>query len=186
MLAEQYLVVALAAILAAFLVRRLAMTSRAWRFHGDMLVICPENRQPAEVNVNMLRAAVGELVGRPHLELNDCSRWPERAGCEQDCLWQIERNPKEHRVWNIAAKWFEGKKCALCRKPIEPVSHMDHPPALMKMVDRKTVEWRNVPVERLPAAFAESVPVCWSCHMTETFLRKFPGCAVIRPFGRDI
>jgi hypothetical protein len=186
MLTEQYLVIALAAIVAAFVVRRLIVALRAWRFHGQMLVTCPESQSAVSVRVATFRAAAGEFVNRPHLELSDCSRWPEMAGCGQDCVRQIEENPGEHRVWNIAAKWFAGKKCVLCRKPIEPVSHLDHAPALMKMVGRQTFEWRNLPTEDLPAAFAECAPVCWSCHMTETFLQKFPGRAVVRPWGRNI
>lgn len=186
MLTEQYLLVGLAAIVVAFVIRRLIMTSRAWKFHGQMLVTCPETQKPAAVHVATFHAAVGEFLNRSHLELNECSRWPEREDCDQDCLCQVEQNPEEHRVWNIATKWFEGKKCALCRKPIETVSHMDHAPALMRIADRKTVEWRNLPAEQLPDAFADSLPVCWSCHMTETFLRKFPGRAVVRPFHREI
>jgi hypothetical protein len=186
MLTEQYLLIALVAIVAAFVIRRVIVTSQAWKFHGRMLVTCPETKKPAAVDVATFRFAVGEFLNRPHLELKDCSRWPEREDCKQDCLFQIEGDPEDRRVWNIAAKWFQGKKCALCRKPIEPVSHMDHAPALMKTVDRKTVEWTNLPAEQLPEAFEDSIPVCWSCHMTETFLRKFPGRAVVRPFHREI
>jgi hypothetical protein len=186
MITEEYLLIALAAIAAVIVGRRLAASMYAWKFRGPMLVTCPENQNAAAVKVAVFRAAVDEFAGRQRLQLKDCSRWPERQECDRNCLRQIERNPDEHRVWNVAAKWFAGKKCVLCRKPIEPVSHFDHAPALMKIVDRKTVEWTNVSFEKLPAAFAECVPVCWSCHMTETFLRKFPGRAVVRPFHREI
>jgi hypothetical protein len=55
-------------------------------------------------------------------------------------------------------------------------------PALMRIPDCKTVEWKDLPAEQLPAAFSECVPVCWSFHMTEAFLRKFPERAVVRPW----
>jgi hypothetical protein len=186
MITEQYLLIALTAIAAVIVSRRLIASTHAWKFRGPMLVTCPENQNAAAVKVAALRAAVGEFVGRRRIELKDCSRWPDRQECDRSCSRQVEQNPDEHRVWNVAAKWFTGKKCVLCRKPIEPVSRLDHAPALMKMIDRSTVEWRNVPIEKLPEAFAESVPVCWSCHMTETLLRKFPGRAVVRPFHREI
>ena len=84
-----------------------------------------------------------------------CTLWPERRDCDQDCLREIEKTPKDHRVWNIASEWFTGKKCVYCRKPIEAVSHVDHAPALMRIADHRTVEWKDLPPEQLPAAFAE-------------------------------
>lgn len=182
MATEQYLVIALLVIAAAFLTRRLVAAAYAWKYHGMMLVTCPENHKPAAVKVATARAALHEFIKRGHLELGDCSRFHGRPDCDQDCLREIEDSPAEHRVWNIASQWFQGKQCVYCHKPIEPPSHIDHAPALMRIVDRKTVEWKNLPAEELPNAFAECVPVCWSCHMTETFLRKFPEKAVVRPW----
>jgi hypothetical protein len=147
-----------------------------------MLVTCPETRKPAAVRVGIFRAALREFLNRGHVELCSCTRWPERQDCDQDCLREIEKTPKDRRVWNIASEWFAGKKCVYCRKPIEAVSHVDRPPALMRIADHRTVEWKDLPPEQLPAAFAECAPVCWSCHTTETFLRKFPGRAVQRPW----
>jgi hypothetical protein len=186
MLTEEYLLVALAAIVVVFLFRRLIASTYAWKFRGRLLVTCPENQRPAVVRMSALRAALGEFVNRSHLEVSDCSRWPEQGHCPQECVCQIERNPDEHRLWNVAAKWFDGKECAICHKPIERLSHMDHSPAVMNPASRKTVEWENLPPEQLPAVFAESVPVCWSCHIAETFLRKFPGSTVARHFHREI
>jgi hypothetical protein len=182
MTTEQYLVIALLAITAAFLIRRIVAAVSAWKYHGLMLVTCPETRRPAAVRVGIARAALREFVNRGHIELCSCSRWPERGDCDQDCLPEIEKAPEDHRVWQIASEWFAGKKCAFCRKPIERVSHLDHAPALVRIADRMTVEWRDLPAEDLPGAFSECAPACWSCHMTETFLRKFPGRAVVRPW----
>jgi len=182
MTTEQYLVVVLLAIAAAFLIRRLVQATYMWKYRGRMLVVCPENMRTAAVKVATLRAALGGLVNRGHLSLCECSRFHGRPDCDQACVRQIERHPGEHRVWNIASDWFAGMKCSYCGKPIERLSHLDHAPALMKIRDRKTVEWKDLPPEQLPDAFSESVPVCWSCHTTETFLQKFPGRAVERPW----
>lgn len=179
---EQYLVIALLLIVAAFVIRRLLFATRAWKFRGLMLVTCPENQKPAAVKVATVRAAAHEFVNRGRLELNDCSRFHGKPDCDQDCLREIEDSPEAHRVWNIASQWFAGKQCVYCHKPIEPPSHIDHAPALMRMADRKAIEWTRLPAEELPHAFAECVPVCWSCHMMETFLRKFPERAVVRPW----
>jgi hypothetical protein len=182
MATEQYLGIALLVIAAAFLIRRLVAAGHTWRYHGLMLVTCPETRKPAAVRVATFRSALGEFLHTGQNRLSQCSRWPQRRDCAQDCVCQIERDPKDHRVWNIASEWFAEKKCVYCRKPIDPLSHLDHAPALMKIADRKIVEWKDLPAEQLPAAFSECVPVCWSCHMTKTFLRKFPGRAVVRPW----
>jgi hypothetical protein len=181
MATEQYLFIVLVVIGAAFLIRRLAAAAWAWKYHGLMLVTCPETRKPAAIKVGTIRVALREFVNRGHIELCSCSRWPERRDCDQDCVREIEKVPEDHRVWKIASEWFAGKQCVYCRKSIEPVSHLDRAPALLRR-DRKTVEWRDLPAEDLPEAFSECAPVCWSCHMTETFLRKFPGRAVVRPW----
>lgn len=180
MATEVYVFIAVLAIAIVY------ATRRVWdrlRFRGKMLVICPETHQAAAVNVNVGRAAVKALAGRQELELCACSRWPERGDCEQDCLEQVELDPENHRVWTIAAHWYTGKKCVYCRKPIETLSHFDHCPALLDR-DRKTAEWNELPTESLPEAFSKDLPVCWSCHMTQNFLREHPDLVVFRPWKR--
>jgi len=153
MASEQYLLIALLVIAAAFLLRRLRVAASAWKYHGLMLVRCPENNKPAAVKVGTFRAALRGSVNHGQLELCSCSRWPEHRDCDQDCVRELEYAPADHRVWTIASKWFVGKNCIYCRRPIGRVSHLDHAPALMKMVDRKTVEWRDLRVEYCPKLF---------------------------------
>ena len=181
MATEVYLFTALLAIAVVFVSRRVW---ESLKFHGKMLVICPETHEPAAVKINIGRAAAGAVAGRRHLELSDCSRWPERAGCDQACLDQIESDPENHRVRAIAAHWYAGKKCVYCHKQIETPSHFDHSPALIAH-DWKTSEWNHVPAENLPEEFSRNLPVCWSCHMTETFLREHPDLAVHRPWKKS-
>ena len=151
MATEVYLFVALVAIAIVY------VTRRVWeglRFRGKMLVTCPETHEPAAVKVNVPRAAMRAIAGRKEHELCDCSRWPERGGCDQDCLEQVEQDPENHRVWTIAAHWYAGKKCAYCQKPIETLSHFDRSPALLDRA-RKTAEWDSVPAENLPGEFSK-------------------------------
>lgn len=61
-----------------------------FRFRGVRLVNCPETAQSAAVEVNARNAALTTGLGDVHLHLKSCSRWPERKGCGQDCLSQIE------------------------------------------------------------------------------------------------
>jgi hypothetical protein len=55
-------------------------------------VNCPETHAPVSVRFNALRAAITGLNGHPNLQLRDCTRWPERADCGQECIPEAERN----------------------------------------------------------------------------------------------
>jgi len=153
-------------------------------YQGKMLVTCPETGKPAAVKVATWRAILAGLVGQHHVRLCACSRWPEREGCDQDCLCQIEANPEAHKAWTIAAKWFEGKKCIYCGAEISSVKPLEHRPALLN-VERETRQWDQIPTEELLEAFWASQPVCWSCHVAETFKREFPDRVTYRPWKRS-
>jgi len=181
MATEVYLFIALLSIAIVFVTRGIL---KKFRYRGEMLVTCPETRKPAAVKVDVERAVARAMVGLDHVTLCDCSRWPEREDCDQDCLEQIERDPEGHRVRNIASLWYTGRRCAICDKPVEKVSHFDHSPALLNP-QHKTVEWDQLRAEYLPDEFSKDLPVCWSCHMTETFLREHPDLAVHRPWKKS-
>jgi len=113
------------------------------------------------------------------LRLSECSRWPERENCGQDCLRQVEADPESCLVWNIVSKWYANKNCVFCHKPIGTLRHLDHSPALLGP-DYKTIEWNQLRPEELPNVFARFQPVCWNCHVTETFRRLHPELVVVR------
>ena len=58
------------------------------RYSGTRLVACPEDRQSAAVGIDVRHAAATGIDGCPHLRLRDCTRWPERSNCGQECLSQ--------------------------------------------------------------------------------------------------
>ncbi len=59
----------------------------AWlRYRDTRVVVCPENREMVAVEVDAAHAAWSASQGRPDLRLEDCTRWPEKAGCGQECL----------------------------------------------------------------------------------------------------
>lgn len=70
------------------------------RYSGSRLVACPENQQPAAVTIDARHAAATGIHGVPHLRLCDCTRWPERAKCGQECLSQAvpSGSPAEVKV----------------------------------------------------------------------------------------
>jgi len=170
-----------AAIAASYVVGQILQFRK---YEGKMLVTCPETGKPAAVKVNFWRGVWTSLRGRRRIELAQCSRWPERAGCDQDCVCEIEANPVAHQAWTIAAKWFEGKHCAYCGQEIAPMKHLDRMPALVNL-EQKTYEWDQVPTEKLPSAFEVCKPVCWNCHIAETFVRQHPELVTYRPWERS-
>lgn len=176
-----FLLVGLAASAAAYSIyRALPM----FRFGGIMLVTCPENPKPAAIKIAMWRAATGALVGRRRLKVADCSRWPPRHDCGEDCLQQIEANPEAHRVWAVASRWYQGQKCVYCQKPIQPLTLFNRKPALLG-ADGKTLEWDSFAPEKLPEALSECLPVCSNCHIIETLIRLHPDRVSFRSWERS-
>jgi hypothetical protein len=62
-------------------------------YHAGRAVTCPETHQQVGVRFDALRAATTTLSGRPGFRLADCTRWPQRAGCGQDCIPQAIEAP---------------------------------------------------------------------------------------------
>jgi hypothetical protein len=175
-----YILLVLAAALAV-VIFELARSLGVYRkFRGNRIISCPENHQPAAVRVAAGKAAVEAMVGAPHLRLSDCSRWPEMADCGQECLSQIQEAPKACLVSNIVNRWYEGMTCVYCHKPFGEIHWHDHPPALINK-RRKTILWNEVPLEKLQQTLATHWPVCWNCHIAETFRRQHPELVTDRP-----
>ncbi|MGD0696410.1 MAG: hypothetical protein ABSB82_16435 [Terriglobia bacterium] len=151
-------------------------------YRGTRLVICPETRLPAAVVVDARMVAEETVLGVPHLQLRTCSRWPERQDCGQACLSQIEHAPQDCLLKNIVGKWYAEKKCAYCGKPFDNVEDIfHHKPALMGP-GGKSLEWDAIRPETLPQVFSTCIPVCWSCHMVETFRREHPNVVMDNPW----
>jgi hypothetical protein len=167
--------------LALFVLRAVPGMRAYFRFRGPRLITCPETQTPESVTVAAKEAGLGAFFNEPTLHLDKCSRWPERQACGQDCLQQVEADPEKCLVWNIVAKWYEGKKCVFCHKPLAPLAHLDHAPALLGP-SFQTAEWKDVSPEKLPQVFSTHQPVCWNCHVAETFRRLHPELVTDRRF----
>lgn len=94
-------------------------------YSAPRAVICPETHQQVGVTIDATHAAVTGLRGTPEFRLADCSRWPARIKCAQDCLPEALRNepyklgevhlPKTHRqIYHLPvllaafAAWYVG------------------------------------------------------------------------------
>jgi hypothetical protein len=170
----------------ALLVVLLGRVAYQWRvFHVKHLITCPENRRPAGVDLEAWHAAWTGLGKAPDFQLASCTRWPERAGCGQECLSQIEASPQDCEVRRILARWYQGKQCASCGLPFGEILWDIQKPALLN-ADQKTAEWEQIPVDQLPETLERSAPICFACHMASRLVQEHPELVVERPRAHTV
>ena len=58
------------------------------------VISCPQTHGLAEVILDSGRAALGAAVGRPVIRVKNCSLWPKREGCDENCV--AEHWPELH------------------------------------------------------------------------------------------
>ncbi len=151
------------------------------RYRGKKVVTCPEIGTSATVEVDAVHAALTSALGQPSdLRLQDCSRWPSKENCRQECLANLDVGPDEFLVRGVLMRWYAGKSCVYCRKLFDDVHWIDHKPALQS--DEGTLlNWDAVELQNLPTVMASYLPVCWDCYITQSFIREFPELVVYRP-----
>ncbi len=155
-----------------------------WKYRGDRVITCPENHRPAGVRVDAGHVAARPFAKTPPLQLSSCSRWPERAGCGQECLGQVAAAPEDCLVRNILVHWYLGKSCASCKQPFTEIPLAGAKPAVL-CADKVTVEWSEIPADRLAETLASAEPICFACHMGNTLVRTHPELAVDRQRRAD-
>ena len=137
------------------------------RFRGQRLVTCPQDHRPAGVMVDAAHAALTAWARDPELRLTGCTHWPERAACGQPCISQIEAAPEDCLVRGILTRWYDGKYCARCGKPVEEAYWDVCKPALLVPGD-VLKEWDQIPAEQLPETLETARPVCFHCFIAAT------------------
>ena len=154
----------------------------ARQLRGVRVVTCPETGHPAVVAIDVCHAIASGLDERAaRIRLRACSRWAERGRCDEPCSCEAAALARTPRA--IVERLLKGKPCVFCRKPIEHVAFLDHYPALLQS-DGTTIAWPEIPLERLQERLGTQRPVCWDCHITETFRRRYPELVTDRPWIR--
>lgn len=148
------------------------------RFRSSRVVTCPETGCGAAVEIDRARAAATLAMGETKFRPISCTQWPERKGCGQGCVEQIEASPEGCLAQNMLADWYRGSDCVLCHREIPEFCSSDDKPALLTPDDR-TIEWNEVKLEDLPQVLETHRPVCWNCH-ARSFRAEFPGLIVER------
>jgi hypothetical protein len=151
------------------------------RLRGKRVVACPETREPVGVELDARRAAIASLLGEKEFSLSSCTRWPERAGCGQECLAQIEQAPHDCLVRSIVERWYENATCVFCGKAIGAIHWGGHNPALLTPDQKRMIQWHEVRPERLIDVLNTHHPVCWDCFVVEKVRRAHPEVVTDRP-----
>jgi hypothetical protein len=154
---------------------------RKWR--GTRVIICPETHAPAAVVVDARHAALYAAIDVSDLRLKQCSRWPERRECGQECLKQIELAPDDCLVRNILTRWYEGKSCVFCGARFGTIQSWDNKPGFVSANGTTIMRCSDVPGEGLPQVLETHQPICWNCYIAEEFRRRNPDLVVDWPVG---
>ena len=175
-----YALLALAvSVVIVFAIRAFVRTYVHYR--GTRIVTCPETEQYAAVEVDTSHAAMTCLWRNTQLRLADCSRWPKRQKCAQDCLWQIDLSPIGCRLRELLNGWYLGKKCAFCGRVFGQVQWLEHKPGLLSPRG-SIVEWSAILPEAIPDALLTYKPVCAQCKAVETFRADHSDLVTERPW----
>jgi hypothetical protein len=152
------------------------------RLRGARVVTCPETQTKAGVELDATRAAAAAAIGAHALRLTSCSHWPERGGCGQTCLAEIQASPMDCLVRTHLAKWYGDQPCAICKRPIGHIDWHERRPALLAP-DGRTLTWADVPAEQVDDILVSHRPVCFDCHVAETFRRTHPELVLDNPYA---
>jgi hypothetical protein len=186
MILSNLILAAILVLLIGSMVFGIALGFRTYlRYRGQRLVTCPETHETAAVRVNAGKAASMTLIGKQEVRLDQCSRWPEKRNCGQECLSQVNADPEHCLVWNIVAEWYKGKSCAYCQKPFGEIHWHDRYPALLSP-ERIAKQWNEIPAVQLPGVFQTHLPVCWNCYIAETYRRQNPDRVLNRSWERGV
>ncbi|MCX6632517.1 MAG: hypothetical protein NTW28_33350 [Candidatus Solibacter sp.] len=143
------------------------------KYRGQRVVTCPETKRPAGVAVDATHAVATVFGKAPELRLSECTRWPEKAGCGQECLSEVRESGPDCLVRNIIAKWYRDKVCAVCGQAIGEIDWTGSRPALL-LADQKSVEWKQIPADKIVGTLAAALPICFACHTANRLVKEHP------------
>lgn len=173
-----YILIPAVLLVVLWLVVRVFLAAYA-KYAGGAAVVCPETKEVAGVEIDTTHAAWSSFGGTPTLHLKNCSRWPGRENCGQECIQQIQATPESCMVRHLLVAWYAGKKCVFCNRELGHTDWTEHKPCVLLPND-KTAEWSSLAYERVPTLLSSGRPVCWNCHITESFRANRPELVIER------
>jgi hypothetical protein len=80
----------------------------------------------------------------------------------------------------LLKRFFDGKTCAVCKRPIPPVQRTGMKPGLLNPTTHETHSWDQIPNVNVAALLETQLPICSSCQVAESFRQQFPDRVVDR------
>jgi hypothetical protein len=68
------------------------------RYRGTKILRCPELGDNAEIGLDTRHATVTAAFKEPELKVIQCSHWPERQPCDEDCLREPANQSALHTI----------------------------------------------------------------------------------------
>lgn len=158
------------------------LAARRWKSVTETRVItCPETGKREAVEIDPVHRLSHAVAGHDDMRLRSCSRWPERADCDQPCLTQIAQAPDGCRVHAMLDAFYAGKQCASCGRSIGGSGDWaQHVPGLMRP-DGSVTAWNEGPAQDLETVLATARPVCWDCTQVARVYQEHPDLVTERP-----
>lgn len=174
------------AVLAAALWFGIRWLARSFsKYRGTRIVTCPETKRPTIVEVDAVHAFLTSAVGQPDIRLKECTRWPLKEQCGQECLMDLDVAPERCLVSGVLMRWYSEKNCVYCKKPFPELHWVDHRPALLSP-DGQLVTWNEVNPDKLLQVLETYSAVCWDCFIAQRFLLDHPDLVVFRPWQNGV
>ena len=96
-------------------------------------------------------------------------------------LWRFKASaPHDRATTRLLERFFDGKECAICKRPIPPVHRGGLKPGLLNPATHETHSWDEIPTVNLAAVLETHLPLCSACEVAESFRQRFPDLVVDR------
>jgi hypothetical protein len=154
------------------------------KYRGSRLVTCPETEKPAIVEVDALHASLTSTVRLPDIRIENCSRWPLKGQCGQECLTELDVAPDRCLVSGVLMRWYRDKSCVFCNREFPELHWLDHRPSLLSPAGR-LVSWNEINSNTFQNVLETHSPVCWDCYIAQEFRLDHPDLVVFRPWLND-
>ena len=154
-----------------------------FRNRGARAIVCPENRQPGR-RFGRCRACGPDRIRRaPPI----CGFRPAHAGRSErgaDSSAFPKLKPRRTAAWS-GTSWCGGTRGSHAHRAEDHSEKSNGPYKSPRSccADKVSVEWSQVPAERLTETLQTALPVCFACHMANTLVRERPDLIIDRSRG---
>ena len=87
---------------------------------------------------------------------------------------------RDHATTELLKRFFDGKECAICKRPIPTVQRTGLKPGLLNPRTHEAYSWDEIPNAEVSSALETSLPLCPECRVAESFRHRFPDRVVDR------